>query len=140
MKKKFGPDKMKTELEFIVCKDSLKSGYDFLLIFQSKEIKIHLLYEAFKSLLKNVLFDICEPDGLKTYTTKSPPSGADLKSLVLEMKAERNARKEAENIAEGSPHKTVECLMEEMNLYLLTLEYSKEVVPVLQTILTHYEL
>ena len=30
MKEKFGPDKMKTELEFIVCKDSLKSGYDFL--------------------------------------------------------------------------------------------------------------
>ena len=69
MKEKFGQDKMKTELEFIVCKDSLKSGYDFLVIFQSKEIKIHLLYEAYKSLLKNVLFDICEPDGLKTYTT-----------------------------------------------------------------------
>ena len=98
MKEKFGPEKLKTELEFIVCQDCLKSGHDFLLIFQSKEIKIHLLYEAFKTLLKNVLYDICEADGLRTYTTKSPLSGAELKSLVLETRAERNARKEAKTL------------------------------------------
>ena len=89
---------MKTELEFIVCKDSLKCSYDFLVIFQSKEIKIHLLYEAFKSLLRNVLYDICENEGLRTATSKSLLSGADLKSLVLETRSERNAREETENI------------------------------------------
>ena len=98
MKEKFGPDKIKTELEFIVCKDSLKSGYYFLVIFQSKEIKIHLLYEAFKGLLRNVLYDICESGGLRTATSKTPLSGAELKFLVLETRAERNARKETENI------------------------------------------
>ena len=68
MKEKFGPDKIKTELEFIVCQDSLKSGHNFLLIFQSKEIKIHLLYEAFKGLLRNVLYNVCESEGLWTAT------------------------------------------------------------------------
>merc|ERR1712080_44572 len=45
-KEMFGAKKVHTELEFIVCRDGLKDGYDFLRIFQSKEIKIHLLYEA----------------------------------------------------------------------------------------------
>ena len=56
---------MDTELDFLVCQNVLKDGYHFLRIFQSKDIKIHLLYEAFYSLLKNVLVDICEPAGLR---------------------------------------------------------------------------
>ena len=66
----FGQYKAQTELEFIVCQDCLKSGHDFLLIFQSKEIKIHLLHEAFKSLLRNVLIYVCEIEGLRTTTEK----------------------------------------------------------------------
>ena len=89
----FGTDRAQTELEFIVCQDCLKSGHDFLLIFQSKEIKIHLLHEAFKSLLRNVLVNVCEIEGLWTATEQRPLSGAELKFLALETRSERNIRK-----------------------------------------------
>ena len=62
----FGEEKVDTELEFLVCQDVLKNGYDFSRIFQSQDIKIHLLYEAFTSLLRGVLLDICEGEGLRT--------------------------------------------------------------------------
>ena len=65
-KRMFGEEKVDTELEFLVCQTVLKDGYDFLRIFQSQDIKIHLLYEAFTSLLRDVLLDICEPEGLRT--------------------------------------------------------------------------
>ena len=122
MKEKFGRDKMKTELEFIVYKDSLKSGYDFLVIFQSKEIKIHLLYEAFKGLLRNVLYDVCEREGLGTATSRRPLSGAELKFLVLETRSERNVRKENENIQDGMGRKKEfkrHCLLMEPDHVLL---------------------
>ena len=61
----FLEEKVDTELDFLVCQNVLKNGYDFLRIFQSKDIKIHLLYEAFTSLLRDVLVDICEPAGLR---------------------------------------------------------------------------
>ena len=118
----FGTDRAQTELEFIVCQDCLKSSYDFLLIFQSKEIKIHLLYEAFKGLLRNVLYDVCESEGLRTATSRRPLSGAELKFLVLETRSERNVRKENENIQDGRGRKkdfTRYCLLMEPDNVLM---------------------
>ena len=66
----------------------LRDRYDFLRIFQSKDIKIHLLIEAFYSHLKNVLVDICEPAGLRK-SKGCPLGGLELKVLVLETTVER---------------------------------------------------
>ena len=122
MKEKFGTDRAQTELEFIVCQDCLKSGHDFLLIFQSKEIKIHLLHEAFKSLLRNVLVDVCEIEGLRTATEKRLLTGAELKFLVLETRSERNIRKENEKFQDARGRKTEfkrHCAILEPNQVLL---------------------
>ena len=37
---------IKTEVELLVSLNCLKSGFDFLKIFQGKEVKVHMLYEA----------------------------------------------------------------------------------------------
>merc|ERR1712080_55174 len=100
-KKMFGEQKVHTELEFIVCQDGLKDGYDFLRIFQSKEIKIHLLYEAFNSLIRKTLISVCEITGIRTTTTKRLLTGAELKNLVLETQSERDRRREKERFQRG---------------------------------------
>ena len=91
-----------------MCQTVLKDGYDFLRIFQSQDIKIHLLYEAFTSLLRDVLLDICEGKGLKTTTKKLPLPGYDLKVLVLETRVERNTRREKEKFEAPTKSKMAE--------------------------------
>ena len=81
----FLEEKVDMELELVVCKHLLKEGYDFLRIFQAKEVKIHLLYEAFNNLLKDVLIEICELEGLLN-SKNHLLHGYQLKELVLETK------------------------------------------------------
>ena len=91
-KKAFGDEIIDTELELVVFQNILKPGYDFLRVFQSKEVKIHLLYIAYKELLADILLEICEPQGLCN-SKGSELAGKELKLLVLETKAERRERK-----------------------------------------------
>ena len=90
----FGEKKVQTELDFLMCQDGLKSGRNFLLIFQSKEINIHLLHKACNSLIRNALVSVCEIGGFRTATSRRLLTGAELKDFVLETRSERNTRKE----------------------------------------------
>ena len=105
-----------------MCQNVLKDGYNFLRIFQSKDIKIHLLIEAFYSHLKNVLVDICEPAGLRK-SKGCPLGGLELKVLVLETTVERQTRKENEKYEDTTKNKTDvyvrHCLLLEVEQILL---------------------
>ena len=83
---------MKTEFNLMVSYCCLKPGHDFLVIFQGKCVKIHLLYAAYERLLKEVLVEICEAGSLKDSKGNDLP-GKELKSLKLETKEERRQRK-----------------------------------------------
>ena len=84
------------ELQLILARSCMKEGYDFLKIFQSQEVKIHLLYDAYYNLLRNILLEICAPSSLKN-SKGEKLSGRDLKDIVLDTKNERDARKQKEN-------------------------------------------
>ena len=93
MKKALGEQSiMKTEFDLMVSYCCLKPGYEFLLIFQGKSVKIHLLYAAFEKLLKEILIEICEPESLKDSKGVDLP-GKELKCFKLENKTERELRK-----------------------------------------------
>ena len=72
-----------TELKLVVGLRCLKAGYDFLRIFQGKEVKIHFLYQAYMDLLKEVLVEVCHPSSLKN-SRGEDLSGKELKFLKLE--------------------------------------------------------
>ena len=83
---------LSTEFHLLLSYCCLKPGHKFLLIFQGKSVKIHLLYDAFEKLLKEVLLEICEPVSLKD-SRGADLSGKELKCLVLENKEERQLRR-----------------------------------------------
>ena len=55
---------LNNELELSVARECMKPIYDFLRIFQSQEVKIHLLYEGMKEILRNILLEIVEPSSI----------------------------------------------------------------------------
>jgi hypothetical protein len=83
---------IKTEFNLLVSYCCLKPGHEFLVIFQGKNIKIHLLYAAYERFLKEVLVDICETGSLKD-SKGNDLTGKELKNLKLENKLERRQRK-----------------------------------------------
>ena len=94
LKKSFGVPKeaILTEIELIVARDSLKLPHDFLRIFQAEDVKIHLLYDAMKELLRSTLQEIAEPAGLVN-SKGEKLDGKELKSIILETKEERIKRR-----------------------------------------------
>ena len=85
-----------TELKLVVGLRCLKAGYDFLRIFQGKEVKIHLLYQTYLDLLKEVLVEVCQPSSLKN-SRGEDLSGKELKFLKIETIEERNIRRMEES-------------------------------------------
>ena len=73
---------IKTEFNLLVSYCCLKPGHEFLVIFQGKNIKIHLLYAAYERFLKEVLVDICETGSLKD-SKGNDLTGKELKNLKL---------------------------------------------------------
>ena len=84
------------ETNLLVAKDCLKNSYDFLRIFQSGSVKIHILYSGMKDLLRQTLLEIVEPSALMN-SKGDKLDGKDLKSLVLETKEERQQRRAEED-------------------------------------------
>ena len=94
-----------TELQLVVSLICLKSGYDFLRIFQGKEVKIHLLYQAYRDLLFSVLVEICQPQSLKN-SRGEVLSGKELKFLKLETEEERKVRRRQETVVKVQKKKS----------------------------------
>ena len=93
MKKVLDDDHIvETEFKLLVSLHCLKPGYDFLRIFQSKDIKVHLLYEAYLNMLKEVLLEICDSHSLQD-SKGNDLSGKELKLLKLETEEEKKKRK-----------------------------------------------
>ena len=86
---------LQTEIELLVAADTTKPGYEFLKIFQSPDVKIHLLYNGYQELLKSAMLQIVHPASLRN-SRGEKLSGEELKFLVLETKEERTERKLAE--------------------------------------------
>ena len=55
-------------------------------------MKIHLLYQAYFDLLKDVLVEVCQPGSLKNSKGENL-SGKEFKCLKLETEEERNIRR-----------------------------------------------
>ena len=91
-----------TELQLVVSLSCLKSGYDFLRIVQGKEVKIHLLYQAYRDLLFSVL---CQPQSLKN-SRGEVLSGKELKFLKLETEEERKVRRRQETVVKVQKKKS----------------------------------
>ena len=82
---------MLIQIKLLIARDSLKPGYDFLRIFQSGSVKIHLVHDSMKLLLRETLLEIVEPVALKN-SKGERLDGKDLKQLELETKEERQRR------------------------------------------------
>ena len=87
---------IKTEFNLMLSYCCLKPGHDFLVIFQGKCVKVHLLFAAYERMLKDVLLEICDIGSLKDSKGIDLP-GKELKFLKLESKEERRERKSVES-------------------------------------------
>ena len=84
------------EVQLNIARESMKLSFDFLRIFQSGEVKIHLLFDSMKELVRTNLHEIVEPAALKN-SKGEKLDGKELKDLILETKEERQKRQQSNN-------------------------------------------